>query len=152
MWKLLYKNHFLKCFVWSLCIPRDRSWGLKNLKIIRLYFHVGYYGTPCINSILIIFSVPFPCPERPRILVQLSPLDIIALYQPQELTIPRSGASFRLLVTTLGTWEWVVNVNVKYCCQPKKNSSEVNNWVLSCCQSTCDWPIVHFHIYIVKWV
>ena len=36
-----------------------------------------------------LYSVPFPSPERPRILVQLSPLDIIALYQPQELALPR---------------------------------------------------------------
>ena len=42
-------------------------------------------------------SVPFPSPERPRILVQLSGdrsgessnHDIIALYQPQELALPR---------------------------------------------------------------
>ena len=36
-----------------------------------------------------LYSVPFPSPERPRILVQLSPIDIIALYQPQELPLPR---------------------------------------------------------------
>ena len=49
-----------------------------------------------------LYHVPFPSPERPRILVQLSQLDIIALYQPQELALPRSGANFRLLVSTLG--------------------------------------------------
>lgn len=44
-----------------------------------------------------LYSVPFPSPERPRILVQLSGdrsgessnHDIIALYQPQELALPR---------------------------------------------------------------
>ena len=36
-----------------------------------------------------LYHVPFPSPERPRILVQLSTLDIIALYQPQELPLPR---------------------------------------------------------------
>ena len=34
-------------------------------------------------------------PDRPRILVQLSRTDVIALYQPQQLPLPRSGASFR---------------------------------------------------------
>ena len=40
-------------------------------------------------------DVPFPSPERPRILVQLSPDEKIALFQPEELPLPRSGASFR---------------------------------------------------------
>ena len=36
-----------------------------------------------------LYNVPFPSPERPRILVQLSKTDKIALYQPQELPLPR---------------------------------------------------------------
>ena len=43
-----------------------------------------------------LYTVPFPSPERPRILVQLSGSsgeasshDIIALYQPKELALPR---------------------------------------------------------------
>ena len=40
-------------------------------------------------------DVPFPSPERPRILVQLSADEKIALFQPEELPLPRSGASFR---------------------------------------------------------
>jgi len=49
-----------------------------------------------------LYNVPFPSPERPRILAQLSKTDKIALYQPQELPLPRSGANFRDLITTLG--------------------------------------------------
>ena len=52
-----------------------------------------------------LYSVPFPSPERPRILVQLSPIDIIALYQPQELPLPRyrgqSTASVWCITSTL---------------------------------------------------
>ena len=32
-----------------------------------------------------LYDVPFPSPERPRILVQLSPEEKIALFQPEEL-------------------------------------------------------------------
>ncbi len=46
-----------------------------------------------------LYDVPFPSPERPRILVQLSPEEEIALFQPVELPLPRSGASFRNLVS-----------------------------------------------------
>jgi hypothetical protein len=46
-----------------------------------------------------LYDVPFPSPERPRILVQLSPEENIALFQPVELPLPRSGASFRNLVS-----------------------------------------------------
>jgi len=49
-----------------------------------------------------LYNVPFPSPERPRILAQLSKTDKIALYQPQELPLPRSGANFRDLLLTLG--------------------------------------------------
>ena len=49
-----------------------------------------------------LFDVPFPSPERPRILVQLSEEDKIALFQPEELPLPRSGASFRHLLACLG--------------------------------------------------
>ena len=46
--------------------------------------------------------MPFPSPERPRILVQLSPEEKIALFQPEELPLPRSGASFRHFLANLG--------------------------------------------------
>ena len=44
-----------------------------------------------------LYNVPFPSPERPRILVQLSADEKIALFQPEELPLPRSGASFRYI-------------------------------------------------------
>ena len=47
-------------------------------------------------------NVPFPSLERPRILVQLSSLDTISLYQPQELPLQRNGANFRQLLLSLG--------------------------------------------------
>ena len=48
-------------------------------------------------------DVPFPSVERPRILLQLSPSDErIALFQPGELPLPRSGASFKDLLLNLG--------------------------------------------------
>ena len=40
--------------------------------------------------------------ERPRILVQLSVEDKIPFFQPEELPLPRSGASFRQLLACLG--------------------------------------------------
>ncbi len=49
-----------------------------------------------------LFDVPFPSPERPRILVQWNDDDKIALFQPEELPLPRSGASFRHLLANLG--------------------------------------------------
>ena len=42
-----------------------------------------------------LFDVPFPSPERPRILVQFDADEKVALFQPEELPLPRSGASFR---------------------------------------------------------
>ena len=49
-----------------------------------------------------LYDVPFPSPERPRILVQLSVEDKIPFFQPEELPLPRSGASFRQLLACLG--------------------------------------------------
>ncbi|XP_026288587.1 DENN domain-containing protein Crag isoform X3 [Frankliniella occidentalis] len=47
-------------------------------------------------------DVPFPSPQRPRILVQLSPADRVILTQPEDLPLPRSGARFRSLLINLG--------------------------------------------------
>lgn len=47
-------------------------------------------------------DIPFPSPQRPRILVQLSNLDRLILTQPEDLALPRSGASFRQLLINLG--------------------------------------------------
>ncbi|XP_015598168.1 DENN domain-containing protein 4C isoform X2 [Cephus cinctus] len=47
-------------------------------------------------------DIPFPSPQRPRILVQLSTHDRLILTQPEDLALPRSGASFRQLLINLG--------------------------------------------------
>lgn len=49
-----------------------------------------------------LYDIPFPSPQRPRILVQLSSKDRLILTQPEDLALPRSGASFRQLLTNLG--------------------------------------------------
>ncbi|KAF7226427.1 DENN domain-containing protein 4B isoform X1 [Nothobranchius furzeri] len=47
-------------------------------------------------------NVPFPSPQRPRILVQLSPYDNLLLCQPVSSPLPISGASFLKLLQNLG--------------------------------------------------
>ncbi|XP_039291612.1 DENN domain-containing protein Crag isoform X2 [Nilaparvata lugens] len=47
-------------------------------------------------------DVPFPSPHRPRILLQLSAETRLILTQPEDLPLPRSGASFRQLLLNLG--------------------------------------------------
>ncbi|KMQ97226.1 c-myc promoter-binding protein [Lasius niger] len=47
-------------------------------------------------------DIPFPSPQRPRILVQLSSRDRLILTQPEDSPLPRSGASFRQLLINLG--------------------------------------------------
>nr|XP_036870473.1 DENN domain-containing protein 4B isoform X6 [Manis javanica] len=47
-------------------------------------------------------SVPFPSPQRPRILVQMSPYDNLLLCQPVSSPLPLSGASFLQLLQSLG--------------------------------------------------
>ncbi|XP_011298582.1 DENN domain-containing protein 4C isoform X2 [Fopius arisanus] len=47
-------------------------------------------------------DIPFPSPQRPRIFVQLSSVDRLILTQPEDLALPRSGASFRQLLMNLG--------------------------------------------------
>uniref|UniRef100_A0ABM5F396 DENN domain-containing protein 4B isoform X2 n=1 Tax=Pogona vitticeps TaxID=103695 RepID=A0ABM5F396_9SAUR len=47
-------------------------------------------------------NVPFPSPQRPRILVQMSSYDNLLLYQPVSSPLPLSGASFLTLLQTLG--------------------------------------------------
>lgn len=49
-----------------------------------------------------LYDIPFPSPQRPRILVQLSTTDRLILTQPEDLALPRSGASFRQLLINLG--------------------------------------------------
>ncbi|XP_014255544.1 DENN domain-containing protein 4C isoform X2 [Cimex lectularius] len=47
-------------------------------------------------------EIPFPSPQGPGILVELSPTDKLFLTQPEELPLPRSGAKFRQLLMNLG--------------------------------------------------
>ncbi|CAM9889037.1 unnamed protein product [Lampetra planeri] len=47
-------------------------------------------------------NTPFPSPQRPRILVQLSPHDSLTLSQPASSPLPLSGASFSMLLVNLG--------------------------------------------------
>uniref|UniRef100_A0A3Q2D009 DENN/MADD domain containing 4B n=1 Tax=Cyprinodon variegatus TaxID=28743 RepID=A0A3Q2D009_CYPVA len=47
-------------------------------------------------------NVPFPSPQRPRILVQLSPYDNLLLCQPVSSPLQISGASFLKLLQNLG--------------------------------------------------
>ncbi|XP_066582259.1 DENN domain-containing protein Crag isoform X2 [Prorops nasuta] len=54
-----------------------------------------------------LYDIPFPSPQRPRILVQLSAnnnhKDRLILTQPEDLALPRSGASFKQLLINLGS-------------------------------------------------
>ncbi|XP_030045645.1 LOW QUALITY PROTEIN: C-myc promoter-binding protein [Microcaecilia unicolor] len=47
-------------------------------------------------------NVPFPSPQRPRILVQLSPHDKVILSQPVSSPLPLSGGKFSTLLQNLG--------------------------------------------------
>ncbi|XP_041259956.1 DENN domain-containing protein 4B [Onychostruthus taczanowskii] len=47
-------------------------------------------------------NVPFPSPQRPRILVQMSPYDSLLLCRPVSSPLPLSGASFLTLLQNLG--------------------------------------------------
>ncbi|KAG8575003.1 hypothetical protein GDO81_009411 [Engystomops pustulosus] len=47
-------------------------------------------------------KVPFPSPQRPRILVQLSPHDTLILSQPVSSPLPLSGGRFSTLLQNLG--------------------------------------------------
>ncbi|XP_075431471.1 C-myc promoter-binding protein isoform X3 [Ascaphus truei] len=47
-------------------------------------------------------KVPFPSPQRPRILVQLSPHDTLILSQPVSSPLPLSGGKFSTLLQNVG--------------------------------------------------
>ncbi|XP_075597226.1 DENN domain-containing protein 4C isoform X4 [Balearica regulorum gibbericeps] len=47
-------------------------------------------------------NIPFPSPQRPRILVQLSAHDALVLSQPVSTPLPLSGANFSTLLMNLG--------------------------------------------------
>ena len=90
----------------SICLL-SRWPFFEAFKSFLFYLHkrqlMGPYDVPLERFVShFLFDVPFPSPERPRILVQLSDEDRIALFQPEELPLPRSGASFRHLLACLG--------------------------------------------------
>jgi hypothetical protein len=58
-------------------------------------------------------DVPFPSPARPRILLQMSPEERIAFSQPEELPLPRCGASFRYDICTVATSSEDVSKSIK---------------------------------------
>ncbi|XP_074649748.1 C-myc promoter-binding protein-like [Tubulanus polymorphus] len=63
---------------------------------------IGPHNVPMERHIShFMFSVPFPSPKRPRILVELND-EAICLNQPEETPLPKSGASFITLVQNLG--------------------------------------------------
>lgn len=66
----------------------------------KILSYLEYYFYRYISHFL--EDVPFPSPQRPRILVQLSPAERVILTQPEDLPLPRSGARFRSLLINLG--------------------------------------------------
>lgn len=71
-----------------------------------LYLHEIFFSGP--HSIPIeryishfMLEIPFPSPQRPRILIQLNNTSI-SLAQPEDSPLPLSGASFRQLLRNLG--------------------------------------------------
>ena len=90
-----YKNKSERRILTNKCICLMSQWPFfeafeKFLFFIYKRLLMGPFDIPIERLIShFLYSVPFPSPDRPRILVQLSSLDNIALYQPQELPLPR---------------------------------------------------------------
>ncbi|KAE8753068.1 hypothetical protein FOCC_FOCC000413 [Frankliniella occidentalis] len=90
--------------------PEDYTYNVNNMACsgpqpiyrlnILIFLHCLLYFHRYISHFL--EDVPFPSPQRPRILVQLSPADRVILTQPEDLPLPRSGARFRSLLINLG--------------------------------------------------
>ncbi|XP_043935672.1 DENN domain-containing protein 4B isoform X2 [Protopterus annectens] len=77
--------------------------GLKFLTFIYRYSISGPHVLPIEKHIShFMHKVPFPSPQRPRILIQMSPYDNIFLCQPVSSPLPLSGASFVTLLQNLG--------------------------------------------------
>ncbi|KAL2084579.1 hypothetical protein ACEWY4_020097 [Coilia grayii] len=75
----------------------------KFLNFIYRYSISGPHVLPLEKHISnFMHNVPFPSPQRPRILVQLSPHDNLLLCQPISSPLPLSGASFLKLLQNLG--------------------------------------------------
>ncbi|XP_063172688.1 DENN domain-containing protein 4B isoform X1 [Candoia aspera] len=67
-------------------------YSISGPHVLPLEAHVSHF----------MHNVPFPSPQRPRILVQMSPYDNLLLCQPVSSPLPLSGASFLTLLQTLG--------------------------------------------------
>ncbi|XP_032776750.1 DENN domain-containing protein Crag isoform X6 [Daphnia magna] len=75
----------------------------KFLRFLHKVAHSGPYPVPLERYIThFMYDVPFPSPQRPRILIQLSATDRIALAQLEDLPLPRRGASFKSMLLNLG--------------------------------------------------
>ncbi|XP_053560137.1 DENN domain-containing protein 4B isoform X2 [Bombina bombina] len=75
----------------------------KFLTFIYRYSISGPHVLPIEKHISnFMFNVPFPSPQRPRILVQMSPYDNVLLCQPVSSPLPLSGASYATALQNLG--------------------------------------------------
>ncbi|KAM9293981.1 DENN domain-containing protein 4B [Gastrophryne carolinensis] len=75
----------------------------KFLTFIYRYSISGPHVLPIEKHISnFMFNVPFPSPQRPRILIQMSPYDNVLLCQPVSSPLPLSGASYATLLQNLG--------------------------------------------------
>ncbi|XP_067395392.1 DENN domain-containing protein 4B [Emydura macquarii macquarii] len=67
-------------------------YSISGPHVLPLETHISHF----------MYNVPFPSPQRPRILVQMSPYDNLLLCQPVSSPLPLSGASFLTLLQNLG--------------------------------------------------
>ncbi|XP_056401533.1 DENN domain-containing protein 4B isoform X2 [Hyla sarda] len=75
----------------------------KFLTFIYRYSISGPHVLPIEKHISnFMFNVPFPSPQRPRILIQMSPYDNVLLCQPVSSPLPLSGASYVTFLQNLG--------------------------------------------------
>ncbi|XP_072888841.1 C-myc promoter-binding protein isoform X3 [Hemitrygon akajei] len=92
----------------SKCICLLSHWPFfeafrKFLTFLYRYSISGPHALPIEKHIChFMHKVPFPSPQRPRILVQLSPHDHLMLCQPVSSPLPLSGGSFTTLLQNLG--------------------------------------------------
>ncbi|XP_032906421.1 C-myc promoter-binding protein isoform X6 [Amblyraja radiata] len=92
----------------SKCICLLSHWPFfeafqKFLTFLYRYSISGPHALPIEKHIChFMHKVPFPSPQRPRILVQQSPHDHLMLCQPVSSPLPLSGGSFTTLLQNLG--------------------------------------------------
>ncbi|XP_077323823.1 C-myc promoter-binding protein-like isoform X3 [Lithobates pipiens] len=102
------KMHPSKTIHVSKCICLLSHWPFfdafkKFLTFLYRYSISGPHVLPIEKHIShFMHKVPFPSPQRPRILVQLSPHDTLILSQPVSSPLPLSGGKFSTLLQNLG--------------------------------------------------